>query len=136
MDQIKERWLLKTTRWRILDYVNRARIKEGPLPRRRRRDEADDTRTTELVENPAGADLEKIWDAEWQNNLIGAATDRVKRRVRPKHYQMFEMHVLKELPVVQVAKALGVSKAQVHLARHRISSLVKKEIQHLENNLF
>ena len=129
-------WLLKTTRWRILDYVNRARIKEGPLPRRRRRDEADDTRTTELVENPAGADLVKIWDAEWQSNLIGAATDRVKRRVRPKHYQMFELHVLKELPVAQVAKALGVSKAQVHLAKHRISRLVKKEIQHLENNLF
>jgi len=129
-------WLLKTTRWRILDHIHRVRTKEAPLPRRRRGEEPDDTNMTTLVQDSACTDLEKVWNAEWQKNLIGAATERVKRRVRPKHYQMFELHVLRELPVAKVAEVLGVSTAQVHLAKHRISRLVKKEIQHLENNLF
>jgi RNA polymerase sigma factor (sigma-70 family) len=129
-------WLLKTTRWRILDHIKRVRTKEAPLPRHRPGHESDGTNTTDLVPDAVRTDLEKIWNAEWQKNLIGAATERVKRRVRPKHYQMFELHVLKELPVPKVAELLGVSKAQVHLAKHRISRLVKKEIQRLESNLF
>lgn len=129
-------WLLKTTRWRILDHINRVRAKEGPLPRRRPAGGSDDSSLAALEPNAAGAELEKIWDAEWQQNLVDAATERVKRRVRPKHYQMFELHVLKELPVSKVAETLGVSSAQVHLAKHRVSKLVKKEIQHLQSNLF
>jgi len=35
----------------------------------------------------------------------------------------------------EVAKALSVSIAQVYLAKHRISSLVKKELSHLKVDL-
>jgi RNA polymerase sigma-70 factor (ECF subfamily) len=40
--------------------------------------------------------------------------------------------VIKEWPVKKVAKELGVSVAQVYLAKHRISALMKKELKRVE----
>ena len=37
--------------------------------------------------------------------------------------------------VKQTAEALGINAAQVYLAKHRVGSLVRKEIQGLENQL-
>ena len=67
--------------------------------------------------------------------LLDAALGRVKQQVNRKQFQMFNFYVLKEWPVGEVAKALSVSIAQVYLAKHRISSLVKKELSHLKVDL-
>jgi RNA polymerase sigma-70 factor (ECF subfamily) len=48
---------------------------------------------------------------------------------------MFNFYVLKQWPVKEVAKTLGVSVAQVYLAKHRISTLVKKEVKRLQKGL-
>ena len=40
--------------------------------------------------------------------------------------------MLKQWPVKDVKKTLGVSAMQVYLAKHRISALIRKEIQKLE----
>ena len=40
---------------------------------------------------------------------------------------------MKEWPAQKVAKELGVSIAQVYLAKHRISALMKKELKGLES---
>jgi RNA polymerase sigma-70 factor (ECF subfamily) len=48
---------------------------------------------------------------------------------------MFDFYVLKKMPVDKVAKALGASAAQVYLAKHRISRLIKKEVGRLEKQL-
>jgi hypothetical protein len=42
---------------------------------------------------------------------------------------MFDLYVLKEWPVREVAQALGVSTGRVYLAKHRVSVLVKREIK-------
>jgi hypothetical protein len=47
-----------------------------------------------------------IWDAEWHQNLMDAAIQRVKRQVKPKHFQVFELYALKQWPVPKVAKTL------------------------------
>src|SRR5437867_8001621 len=126
-------WLLYMTRKHIaLQYRKRQRERggDGHHPEVIALDDA-----IEQLPDPARADLEAAWDEEWERNLLDAALGRVKHQVNPKQFQMFNFYVLKEWPVGEVAKALSVSIAQVYLAKHRISSLVKKELSHLKADL-
>ena len=73
-----------------------------------------------------------MWDEEWERNLVEAAMERLKGQVSPLHYQLYYLHVVKELPARQVASMLAVATAQVYLVKHRLAGLVKREIQRLE----
>ena len=123
-------WLLKLTAWRIGDqFRNRQRnIKAG----RRLAGSTARTATVEGVPDPAGSGLEAIWDEEWEANLMHAATNRVKRAVDPKQYQIFDLYVLKHWPARKVASTLKVNLGRVYLAKHRIGTMIKKEIKCLQ----
>jgi RNA polymerase sigma-70 factor (ECF subfamily) len=124
-------WLLYLTRKRIaLHYRKRERDRGGPA-----RDSAGIMAELESIPDPAGVDLEAIWNEEWEKNLTDAALARVKQQVNPKQFQMFNFYVLKQWPVKEVAKTLDVTVTQVYLAKHRISALVKKEVKRLQNGL-
>jgi RNA polymerase sigma-70 factor (ECF subfamily) len=84
------------------------------------------------VADPGGFDLDAAWDAEWQQNLLTAALERVKRRVDPAHYQIFDCTVVKEWSALKTATDLGVNIAKVYLVKHRVSALVKKELLAIE----
>ena len=65
------------------------------------------------------------------------AQDAVQRRCSPwrkrcrASHEMYYLHVIKEQPVRDVARSLGVSKARVYLARHRLGALLRRELRHL-----
>jgi len=122
-------WLLKITQWRIGDQFR----KRQPLARRSRRsDTTSQTGTAERVPDPRGFSLESIWDQEWEKNLVDAALERVKKCVSAKQYQIYYLNIVKKMPVRTVAKTLGVNSAQVYLAKHRVGSVLKREIRGLE----
>ena len=87
------------------------------------------------IADPAGFNLEAIWEEEWKTNVFNAAIDRVKRRVNARQYQIFDLYVIKQWPVQKVAATLGVNAGRVYLAKHRISALVKREIKNLEGTM-
>ena len=92
---------------------------------------ADDTKRTATVErvpDPDGFDLEAAWDAEWEKNLWAAAITRVKAQLKPKQFRMFDLYVLKEWPVKDVARALGVSVTHVYVNKHRVAAMLKREL--------
>jgi RNA polymerase sigma-70 factor (ECF subfamily) len=124
-------WLLRLTRWRIIDQLRKR------LPAQRPPEAAfdDDMTATAILERLAGGvapDLEKLWSAEYEELVLAEALERVKRRVRPEQYQIFDLYALKGMPVSEVARLLGVSAARVHLAKHRVSRFVKAELKNLE----
>ena len=124
-------WLMRITRMRIVDQFR----KRGPeFARGGRGDSETGTGTVERIPDPAVAVAETVWDSEWQKNLVDAAMDRVKRRVKPEHYQIFYLSAVKELGTTQVARSMGVSVAQVYLVKHRVAAQVKMEIQRLEKS--
>jgi RNA polymerase sigma factor (sigma-70 family) len=124
-------WLLNLTRWRILDQLDKRDKhlagRAGP------RSTSTRTPTVERQPDPAGSEFEAIWDREWRLNLLQAAAARVKPRVAAKHYQIFDLVVLKEWPVTQVASFLGISAGRVYLTKHRVRKLVAKEIIRLRD---
>jgi len=123
-------WLMQVTRHRIANQFKRR--KRHPPPPETPLDHTSDTPLLERVPDPAASALEAIWDEEWEKNLMDAAIRKVKHRVPIEQYQMFDFYVLKKWPVSKVAKTLGVTIGHVYVAKHRISLLVKKELELLE----
>jgi RNA polymerase sigma factor (sigma-70 family) len=123
-------WLRNIIRWRIADQ----------LRKRTRASWGDSLKTGADLPRPDVAEIpdqaveaaESTWEEEWQANLLKAAMEKIKPRVREEHYQIFELYVLKQWPVRNVARALGVSVGLVYLVKYRISALLKKEVRRLE----
>lgn len=126
-------WLLNLSRWRVQDQL-RKRAQAAQTGAMNRSD-ADRTATIERVSDPAGSPLEALWENEWRTTLLEAACEKVKRQVDLKQWQMFDLYVLKEWPVREVAKALGVSVGRVYLTKHRVSALLRKERERIEAKL-
>jgi RNA polymerase sigma factor (sigma-70 family) len=125
-------WLLYLTRKRVaLHYRKRERDRGGPS----RESNSNLFNELEQLPDPVASDFETIWNEEWERNLADAALARVKQQVNPKQFQIFNFYVLKQWSVQEVAKTLGVTVAQIYLAKHRISALVKKEVNRLQNGL-
>ena len=123
-------WLLNLTRWRITDQLRKRRPEEAR--RLHRPDPSARTPTLEQVPDPGGLNLDVVWDEEWQRHLLEAATVRVKLQISPEQYQIFDLAVCKKWPVTRIARELGVNVGQIYLAKHRVSSLIKKEVKKLE----
>jgi RNA polymerase sigma-70 factor (ECF subfamily) len=127
-------FLLKMARWRITDQLR----KRGPLSRQhkyRGQNTTNDTATVEAVADPASADLDQYWEEEWQKSLLEGAMNNVKRRLDPQKYQVFDCLVNKGWPAAKVAAAFEQSLAQVYVAKHRITQLIKHEVERLEKEM-
>ena len=138
-------WMLRTTRWRILDRIRRREREaeglgyrvhlghaKGPAGVPPHDDATDRTATLESLPDPAGINLEKIWDEEWRETTLAAAMESIRQRISPEQFQMFHLYAVKRLPVTQVARMVGVSIPSVYLAKHRVGALLKREVQRLE----
>lgn len=124
-------WLMNMTRWRINDQF-RKRKKDTAMSSGFYDDDGRKTAIIDRVEDPKGDTLDRLWDAEWKQNLAEAALDKVKGQVSPKQYQIFDYYVVKQWDAKKVQELLGVSMAQVYLAKHRVGSVLKKEIAKLD----
>lgn len=126
-------WLLRVTRFRVLDQLRKRRpeFARGPASGR----DGTDTDPIAQIPDPASLNLDEAWDVEWQKNLMDAALTRVKRKVKPQHFQVFHWFAVKELPAREVAKLAGVSVAHVFVIKQRVAALVRQEVRALEKGI-
>ena len=123
-------FLLLITRRRIADQLRKRCA--YPEARQHRADETSRTSTVDRIPDPASFNLDAVWDDEWEKNLMETALERVKRQVNLKHFQIYDLYVVKEWPVTKVTRTLNVNIGQVYLAKHRISRLLRKELERLK----
>lgn len=125
-------WLLNVTRWRIADQFR----KRDQVPVY---DASDNVVAgvwmTDTMLDPTSHSLEALWNAEWEKNLLDAAMDKVRRRLDPHTYQIFDFLVNKEWSPEKTAKAFGISLSQVYLAKHRGSEMIAEEVKRLEKKM-
>jgi RNA polymerase sigma factor (sigma-70 family) len=126
-------WMLQLTRWRVINQL-----------KKRQREDAthqslsgclDETPVAEQVADPHGLAIEAAWNEEWEKNLLAAACERVKQRVDPEQFQIFDLYCIEIWPAQKVARTLGISVGRVYLAKHRIAALIRKEIKAIEKRL-
>ena len=124
-------WLRVVTRSRISAY--RRSEKNGgvfvlsPLPGE------EDEFPIEQLSDPTADVLDEEWRREWEENLLNTAFRRLRSKVSAQQLLVFRLATPGDLPLTQVAKKLGVSLAQVYLARHRVGRLLKAEVARLRN---
>jgi RNA polymerase sigma-70 factor (ECF subfamily) len=131
-------WLLNLSNWRVKDQLRKRRsfpaiVSTPPSPASA--DESTRTSPLEGLQDPAGPELEALWDQEWRTALLEAALARVKAQVDLQHWQVFDLYALRDWAVKDVARALGMSSGRVYLIKHRVSVLVKREVKRLEKAL-
>lgn len=131
-------WLLNQTSWRIKDQFKRRKKEFASRQKKLPGQACEETGTTATINRvpDAGAtDLDALFEGQWQKSLFDAALERVREKFTLKQFQVFDLVVLKEWSVGEVAKSLGVSLANVYVIRHRISAALKKETKRLEKEL-
>jgi RNA polymerase sigma factor (sigma-70 family) len=122
-------WLRNTTHWRIKDHLRRkARhsLVDGAG------EGGPSTPLLQRLPDPATLDKDAVWNADWERNLLEAAIEKVKKKVKPKQYQLFDCFVLRGWPMSEITQKLRVSMGQVYFAKVKVSSMVQKEFRELE----
>lgn len=124
-------WLYRQTSWRVSDHLRREK---------KRVEQCDPLETSH--ENVVTAGLngstianDRLWEEEWERNLIDLALGSLKKHLPPKQYQIFDLYVIRELPVPEVMATLNVSRTQIYLAKHRVTKVLKAEVESLRERL-
>ncbi len=121
-------WLLNLTRWRIVDHLRKRRDESLRL----HPEASSATDPVDQIPDPASLVPDAVWEQEWEVHLVNAALENLRRRVDPEKYQIFDFYVTKQWPAEKVAAQFQISVDQVYLAKHRITELLKLEVQRLE----
>jgi RNA polymerase sigma-70 factor (ECF subfamily) len=124
-------WLRVVTRSRISAYCRTEKADDAlrgePFPEERN----DEPEPVESCPDPAADALDQVWQHEWEENLLSTAFRRLRSKVSSQQLLIFRMTLPGDLSLSQVASKLGVSVAQVYLARHRVGRLFNAEVRQL-----
>jgi RNA polymerase sigma-70 factor (ECF subfamily) len=122
-------WLYMIVRSRIIDQLRKRhrRLKCIPLTENENLPDASHHQDAHL----SGNALEDLWEKEWQNSLLQIAIEKVKKRAKPRQFQMYDLMVNKEWPATEVGKAMGVSESAVRKAKERIIAQIQHEVKNI-----
>ena len=123
-------WLRTVTRSRLNDFFKKQQRR--PAFNKPLEEAADELQN---LEDPEGPDIEKIWDEEWNRNLIQAALSRTKKLSSPKQFQIFKCHYIDEWTVRETCRTLGVNAAQVYMAKQRVGKIFREAVETLQEQV-
>lgn len=115
-------WLFRLTRWRADDHRDARTTVES---RRETRVDAGDGPGALHQIAAEGIDP---FEAEARRNLVETLLKRVSHRLSAKDLQVFQLHVLDEKPVEEVARLLRVTATVVYNVKHRVVKLMREEV--------
>ena len=84
--------------------------------------------------DPKRPELDVLWASEWEGYLINKALQQVREKVSEKQYLIYEMHVLREVPISTVVANLQTSTMAVYVAKHRVGKLLRVELGKLRHD--
>src|SRR5262245_55057377 len=134
-------WLLNLTRWRLQNQLRKrgrqsgaavappAMTDEAPA---RPADDTKQTATIERIPDSAVPEFGAEWDAAWEKNLVTQAMEHIRGQIDERQFQVFDLYFTKGWPAGEVAKTLGISVARVYLTKHRLASVLQREVRRLE----
>jgi RNA polymerase sigma factor (sigma-70 family) len=127
-------WLAQQAHWKIQDQLRRRQREQRTCLQRDIHGAESPTATMNLLPDER-CDYAALSDREWHEAVLNTAIARVKARVSPKQYQMFDLYVMKQWPLRRISRALGVSVAQVYVVKSRISFFLKRQTRQVRAQL-
>ena len=123
-------WLRTVTSSRLNDFFKKQQRR--PALNQPLEEAADELQN---LEDPEGPEIERIWDEEWNRNLIQAALSRTKKLSSPKQFQIFKCHYIDEWTVRETCRTLGVNAAQVYMAKQRVGKIFREAVETLQEQV-
>jgi RNA polymerase sigma factor (sigma-70 family) len=119
-------WLLNLVRWRIKDQIRKR-------PVRAEVNTASAPDALHLVaQEPTSDCSEEEWDRAYHQRLLEQALEKVRNKADETQFQIFRICTSQKIKAQKVAETFGVSVVQVYLAKHRVSKLIKREVQRMD----
>ena len=112
-------WLSTIVRRRVIDQL-RKRRPEQPL----------DDAALERSYRP-----DEHWDDEWRAYLVREALVRVRAAVSPLQFQMFDLYALQHMKMTDIKRLLNVNAPQVYMAKMRVGTIFKRELESLRGEV-
>jgi RNA polymerase sigma factor (sigma-70 family) len=122
-------WLLTRLKWRIKDELRKRRHQEQSPRSSRSKTRTD---TVERLPDEASLNREQASEAEWMDYLFKLAIEHIKVKIKPGDFQIFDLLVVKKLPVEKVAAMFGKTSNAIYIVKHRVWALLEEEIQELK----
>lgn len=76
-----------------------------------------------------------LWEREWNKTHLLYCLHQMRDEISPVTLEAFELYVIGELPVAEIADRLGMTPNQVYVAKHRVISRLKKRWADLADGL-
>jgi RNA polymerase sigma-70 factor (ECF subfamily) len=103
--------------------------------RRQVRATGDGVAQGKLEEQPdPDSDLAKTWNEEYERRLAGKAMERVQKEFGPTVWQSFYQTAVEGKEPKLVAQTLKTSPGAVYVARSRVLSRLKQEVERLQSD--
>lgn len=89
---------------------------------------------SQLVANvhDSDADLDKYWHQQWRRRVLAWTLENAQRHFEPRTFEAFRRNALLGQPAAEVAKALGMTAANVHVCKSRVLARVRLEAEHYD----
>ena len=123
-------WLLRIARRRIIDHLRRI-YRQPPQADLAPESLDEEEKHAHAITDQSANAIEAAWNEEWEHATFEAALARVRAKVNPRHFQVFDYCVLKEWPASKVAATLDLNAAQVYLAKHRVAQAMKRAVRQI-----
>lgn len=122
-------WLLNLLQRHITEAMNR-RPKDA-------RGAGSKAPNSEQAETAPGAmtlsELETHWNQEYDRQLLAAARERVKLKVPPRSFQIFELSVEQKWPAARTARFLKTNWVRIYLDKSRVNRLIRRELSRMRH---
>lgn len=114
-------WLFTITRNKVFNFLSARRL--------RPQGSGDTTMNRLLNAQPDGNDGAEEWELEYQRRVARLAMDRVKHEFQPSTWDAFWQTAVEGQAVADVARQLGISAGAIYVARSRVLSRLKLEVE-------
>lgn len=125
------KWLSQLVRWRATDILRTP----GRYDDRLDAEEPDSPTPGALSQIAAEDHHEKALESEARRQLLQLAFKRLQSQIAPKQLQIFQCLVFEGWDVDRVAAAFQTNAAAVYVAKHRVASRMRIEIEDIRHKL-
>jgi RNA polymerase sigma factor (sigma-70 family) len=76
-----------------------------------------------------------LWERQWNRTHLLYCLNQIRNEIATTTYDAFEMYVIEEKPVAEIAERLGMTPNQVYVAKHRVMARIKKRWDELADGI-
>ena len=109
-------YLRTATRRRVIDYL---RVKA----------KSEHTNQPDFVTKKAMAKIEEFWESEWKRATARAALQRTGAEVSPIAFQAFQLSEVEGVPIIEIGRALGMTRAATYRAISRVRVRMRENVR-------